>query len=867
MVRDRVWPGSRFVLACVLFVTTACSGGGGSTSPGISGCADGSQALCVTRCNLGCGNQRCGLTDIAVNQRLEFAFNFEIDAASVNTNTFRMRDASGNEPIGTFFVQGAVVSFIPQAELVNDEVFFGFVSNAVYQLEIPGGRDAYQTLKSTSGDRLESSFRCRLRVSQGIVDFDGRGPKASMLVPGIATCVPRETSVLLEFSEIVDPLTLRESSGGVVFRIASRRSPGRCGSEWSIIPGSRSINVDVTTGRTRLVFRPSVELPGDACVEVRVSDIVRDIASTRAEPTTYRFETCTAARTRRVVVEDFANSERADTLRGSGTWSKDSFVPIALGGSGRLGDFDHRLIAKATNVVDAGGRAIFEIDTDRVVVPPLLTVSNEEEVVTNGILEFTSFRVPDDVRLRFLGSKVPVLRVAGSVQIEGIVELPTETATVLKGADGRPPVIGQNGFAGAIGGGRGGRGGDSPLRPNAISIHGVDGQDVVMPKGHPLEDRAPGTGGRGSRAHPASGDPKEVAFTGYGAYSQMTAAGGSGGGFTTAGASGRCLDNGNMAPEARPTPKDFGPGSAASASMGVASFRALSGPSALVYLVGGAGGGGSGTHSASQVTPFANEPLQWSPGSGGAGGGGILHMVIGGDLFVALKGSLLLRGGDGQRFDCDLYNFTNPAPGGAGSGGSLLVQLGGFVDIRGRIDATGGNGGRYASLNFPLSVDSISGAGGDGLVRIESDPPPLLAQLLGVRPPLRPDNIGTLAMDDEERRSVAVTKFYDTEQWYAPEFVRYELDATIDDMPITFSDDASVGRIAGDGEVIELFVQGVKIDPYTKEPEAGTESVWHAHTIANLGSSRSTAFRVMLRFDLRSGRRVVVRQMRFYFDA
>nr|HMQ20997.1 hypothetical protein [Planctomycetota bacterium] len=88
----------RLRLAAVLLVASylrACSGGSGSAT-GIAGCADGSQALCVTRCNLGCGNRRCGSTNIAVNQRLDFAFNFEIDAATVNTNTFRLRDEQGN---------------------------------------------------------------------------------------------------------------------------------------------------------------------------------------------------------------------------------------------------------------------------------------------------------------------------------------------------------------------------------------------------------------------------------------------------------------------------------------------------------------------------------------------------------------------------------------------------------------------------------------------------------------------------------------------------------------------------------------------------------------------------------------------------
>lgn len=857
----------RLRLAAVLVVASylgACSGGSGSAT-GIAGCADGSQALCVTRCNLGCGNRRCGSTNIAVNQRLDFAFNFEIDAATVNTNTFRLRDEQGNEPIGVFLVQREVVSFIPKIEVIGETTFFGFTRDATYTLDLPGGKDAYQTLRSTSGDALGESFTCSLVVSQGVVDFDARAPRASVLVPATSGCVTADSSFLLEFSELVDPQTLQEGVGGVDFLLSRISSSGSCLPESIPLPGVRSTSVDVITQRTRLVFRPSLELPHGTCISVVVSDDVRDLASKRAEAAVFRFMVCEGSGEQRELVEDFATQERQDPLRGGGQWGQGKLVPAVLGGSGQLGDFEYAKIATQVDERDAAGRVVYVIDTSRVVVPPGLTVSGNTEVVTNGVLDFTSFRVPSGVRLRFVGSHVPVLRVSGSVEVHGVLEVPPEAATVLQGANRLPPTEGQAGFRGGIGAGSGGRGGDSPLHVGASRFDGSDGGDLVIASGHPLRDQASGTGGRASSAYPASGATKDVVYTGFsGQISQMCAAGGGGGGFLSPGEAGSCVRNDNRFGNSEPRPSDYGPAPLASSHIDFASLVGLQGTSSELYRIGGAGGGGSGTHTSTQYKPIGSQPQHWSPGSGGAGGGGVLQLRVGRDFYVATGAEVQVRGGDAQDYIVDALNLSNPAPGGAGSGGSLLVQLAGLVDLRGSLDASGGKGGRFRSAAYWISVDSLSGAGGDGFVRIEADPPPSLAQLTTLRPTVRAGNVGRLL--ERDRFAVVMTRYYDTGLLFPPRFLHYVIEARVQGQPVSFSDDQGLGRLAARGEAIEVFFQGAKLDPQTRQLEERSETQWFEHRIAPIGQAARSAFRVLLRFDRAVAEDIVVTRMRFVYE-
>ncbi len=850
-----------------LFALGSCGGSGGGTPAGIVGCTDGSKALCVTACNLGCSTSGCSLSNIAVNQRLDFSFNLEVDAARVTTNRVRIRGRAGNEPIGVFLVQGATISFVPEVKQGGGETFFGFTRDETYTLTIPSKGNAFETLRSTSGDVLASDFSCRLQVTLGIVDFDGQPPRASLLVPSTIgkNCIDRrDTNMLIEFSELIDPQTLTETSDGLSFRLAQADNQGNCSQSTIAMPGVRTISVDRITQRTRVAFRPAFEPPAGFCIIAIVSDEIRDLSGKRAQQQSFSFLTCAGDAPTREIVDDFSDDSTNDRSRGGAKWVQGAVVAPTLGGSGRHGDFNYlRVGAKDTSRVDAQDRQIWELNVDTAVISELSTLSGQDEPVVNGIFEFTSFSIPSNIHLQLVGTKVPVIRVSGQVDIQGVLSLPPETATKLLGANNKPPLDGQQGFRGAIGGGTGGIGADSPHKSGGGRLVGTAGESIRLPAGHPFAASAANTGGLPTGAWPASGLDKDVKFSVQVVLCQMAAAGGSGGSFITAGGVGSTIDN--LSAGTKGQPYDFGPAGSPSTPVDIALLRNRSERSSLLYLLGGSGGGGSGTHASSTFDSLPFSPLAWSPGSGGAGGGGILHFQVGSDFNVGIRGIVSVAGGNAQDYNVDLTNFTNPPPGGAGSGGSLLLPVGGLPDIRGSVTAAGGAAGRYRSRDYSFTVDSVSGAGGDGLLRYESDPPPALAALVNMTPTPTADNIGPVHPDDASQFSVLATDWYDTGLFFPPKHLRYVIEATIDDVPTVFSDDSTLGRRAQVGEPIEILFQGAQLDAQTKRPMPPFSS-WSSGTIDGLTLAGGNAFRVLLRFDRSKASKIVVNKTTYRFQ-
>lgn len=866
---------SSLLLAALPLGLAACGGSGASTSGAVVGCADGGQALCVTRCNLGCSTSGCSISNIAVNQRLDFQFNLDVDPASVDTNTIKMRSSTGNEPVGSFLVQGATISFIPEVEQAGGETFFGFESGKVYTLTIPGKGNALKTLRSTSGDSLGVDFTCRLNVTLGIVDFDGQPPRSSMLLPDTIgkKCIARDAGILLEFSELIDPQTLAETAGGVNFLLAQADSQGNCSTQRIKLPGVRSISVEQVTQRTRMSFRPAFEPPGGFCILAEVTGIVRDLSGKRARTATFSFETCAGDVPTRQIVEDFSDTSRSDPIRNGAKWVAGNTVAPVIGGSGRHGDFDYRLIAKDLAKKDSRDRDIWELDVDSVTIPKALTLSGEDETVTNGIFEFTSFEVPSSINLQLVGTKTPVIRVTGRMQIDGILDVPAQAAAKLLGSGGRPPRNGQDGRRGGIGGGAGGRGADSPHKTGTRQISGADGEAIQLPSGHPLAAQAAPTAGKATITYPASGrkistdfkvkdaDVKFSAFSGV--ICQMATSGGGGGGFVTAGKAGSVVKNtkGTETPQSY----DYGPAGTASSAVSIAALSSRSEASSFLYLVGGAGGGGAGSHPSTAYDAAGFEAVNWTPGSGGSGGGGTLHLQIGGDINIGVRGEIRVRGGDGIVFDTDTTNFSNPAPGGGGSGGSLLMQVGGRPQISGRIFATGGSAGRFDSSNYTLSIDSLGGEGGDGLLRYESNPPATLPMLTGLRPAPKAENVGPISKQDENKVSVLASEWYDTGLFFPPKYVRYEIEAVIDNQDVVFSDDSTKGRQAKAGEPIEILFQGAQLDPTTKRPEPKSISLWFPAVFDSLSSAGGNAFRVLIRFNRDKASSIVLKKITYVY--
>ncbi|PIE24347.1 MAG: hypothetical protein CSA62_03435 [Planctomycetota bacterium] len=864
--------------AAVTLVLASCGGGTASTgSVGAANC-DGGQALCVTSCNLGCGPTGCSISDIAVNQPLVFTFNQPVDPATVNRSTFQLKTARGKEPVGAYLVQKNNVFFVPDIEVIGNEVFFGFEDRETYTLTIPAGNSSLNTIRSLAGAPIGKGFSCRLNVSLGIKDFDGRAPRAKLVLPEPAqrNAAPRDSLIIVEFSELVDTQSLLQRNEfttgvGIHFRVAKRTKSGKCALDDFRLEGTWTVGLNQATQRTRIIFRPSELLPGNSCVVVRINDkpsgvdkfrLIRDLKGNPAPPTRLEFGTEAAAVKVFSITEDFADpAVHRDTLRDGFAWAKGAAVPGRLGGSAVLGDFtlhNSALYKQGVKVLrrnKQGEPLEVEVDASKVVVPSFLSLSGVDQAVNNGILEFASIQVADGETVRFIGDTPPVLKASGKIVIEGSISVsaPDAKAPAYSSSTGRP-VNGQPGQPGGPGGASGGQGGALPFNtPTSIGpIDGRDGQAVQLPAGHPLTAAVALTGGRGSKALPIpnasattkANYDKQVGYSALSGYiSQQCSAGGGGGGFLTVGMGGKVVDN-KLGTSGSPTAADFGLPSLGGSAVDISSLFTRSESSGFLFGFGGSGGGGAGLNPMGSVK---QTPVTWSSGSGGAGGGGFLWIKAGTDLVLGNRGKLLSRGGKAPTFGMDTTNMFAPAAAGGGSGGAILLQSGGTPDLRGEINVLGGAGGKMSPLSsYSLRVDSLGGDGGAGFVRVEADPAPDYKSFLNFQPAASAKNAGKLKDVDSDSASMLFTNFYRTGLLFPPTYTAYLVKAKIGSQTVLFSDDPSRSTVKAEaGQPVVFFIQSAQ----ASGKQLKNLSPWYMGEVDSLNLRGGNSFRFSIRVD------------------
>lgn len=844
----------------------SCSGGGGAGEKvAAAGCKAGID-LCVTSCNLGCTSTGCTLTRIAVNQPIRMDFNAQILPESVTTETFKLRTAKGQPPVGSFLVQNNIVFFIPEVQTIDrNNFFFGFKSGETYTLTIPGIDSSLKTIQSRGGSQMAETFTCTLRVTEGVKDFDGKSPFASLLVPEQATNVSVDTSIILEFSEIINTSTLLDNNGalvGVTYGIAQFDNEGRCGSKEIPLPGTFTLSTNKLDQRTVLLYRPSGQLPGEVCIRVTVTDKVMDLANNRAKRATLEFKTRPAPTTTREIVEDFNDPlVNRDKLRDGTDWDGPGVVAGKLGGTfdstrGKvqaaiLGDFDIRFGGKDTGKKDSEGRQIFEWNTEKTVIPATRTMTGEDVTVSDGVYQFSSFVLGDKEHLRFIGTKGVQIHVTGEARIRGVISVSAPDVVIPKAVGSNGPPKGQAGQPGGPGGAAGGRGGDIPTLSKG-SFNGAKGVPVTFFIGnHPLLAKADGTGGAGSEANPK--DPKKLIWSYNAIISQMTAAGGAGGGFFGAGQPGTAIINklesvGNDTPK----PADLGKPSIPGQSLGILGLlqSSFSLPSRHLFLIGGSGGGGGGYGA---LGDFETNAPTWSSGCGGAGGGGWLMIRTGGSLTLSRTGKILAQGAAGQLVVHDFTGNFAPPAGGAGSGGSVLLQAGGIVDLRGEVSVLGGAAGRLFGWRPPstgfLRVDAPSGAASSGLIRVEADPKPDYKSFDRFKPERIPENAGLLRKTDNDAVSTVASTWYNTRFVFPPKYLSYRIEAVVNGKPKVFSDVDAKSTRAKNGEALVIFFQGAQMDPNTKAPDPRTISTWVEAKIDALNLIGGNLYRWRLMLD------------------
>jgi hypothetical protein len=148
----------------------------------------------------------------------------------------------------------------------------------------------------------------------------------------------------------------------------------------------------------------------------------------------------------------------------------------------------------------------------------------------------------------------------------------------------------------------------------------------------------------------------------------------------------------------------------------------------------------------------------------------------------------------------------------------------------GVIDVSGGMGGTVNG-GFIL-MQSKGGDGAPGYYRIEAPqtPPPNdpeAEQWAGLALPApRARNLAQLKESDATTGVQSL--FYVTNTIFPPEFVRYEIDATVAGTRRIYSDDPSKGPLAGAGQPIEFLIQGAKEGP-NGQVGSSTASGWRRY--------------------------------------
>ncbi len=863
----------RIALLLALSGLAGCSGSGGATASANFNCGSPNpKVICLSSCNLGCSATGCARTDIAQNEIIILQFSEDIDPSTVTPSSIRFRTASGDQPVGEFFVNGRQVEFVPTLSISGGQTFFGFSAGDTYTMTIPGGDTSLAVVRGTSGKPFEKTLSCTLQSTLGIVDLNGIAPRATMISPTLpqVDASPRDVEIVLEFNEMIDATPfLSGTQSPVTFSVRRNRAATSGGFECDPnsapqpLGGTQRLDFDAGRGISILSFRPVQLLPGNICVEINVTDGVADLSGRPAQPQTFTFRTIVVPLTDANITEPFDNDSFLDADASAAQWGNGFATFAPIGGDGRHGVFNVALCVDTLTTVL--GKRVYTLNTDNTIIPASNTSTGSPIAITDGRFFFSTMVLPSDAWLKFLGTKAPIVTVAGRLDILGWIDvagvgnaaMPISTA-----------IAGQVGALAGPFGGNGGKGGDkiSSIQATttgaAFNNQGVNGQDAKLLVGHAYVTSAIGTGGRGSTVFPASGLNSSLFYgitTGV-FYTPSAAAGGGGGGFLVPGANGLVVSNNHGTPP--PLTSQMGPLASGGAALQLFPFPAGGGLTRASehFLAGGSGGGGSASHACMAIgLPSVTD--KWISGAGGGGGGGAVALRAGNSLRLGPASKVLANGGAAPGSSGSAAG-AQAAPAGGGSGGSIVLQSGRIIDLSGLIDVRGGNGGVFnrqaGTGGLPpagASVQISGGNGAPGYVRLEGPTLPPLSSLSSMQPVATTDNLGVL--NERDSLVTSLSKFYSTQLIFGPEFARYEIYGSVDGVPFVLSDDPAVSTQAAQvGSPVRALWQAARLDLATNEPleiAPWRTSVRSSSTQTGIASDGLNGFRFQLLADYSLG--------------
>jgi hypothetical protein len=328
-------------------------------------------------------------------------------------------------------------------------------------------------------------------------------------------------------------------------------------------------------------------------------------------------------------------------------------------------------------------------------------------------LNLESLTISSSSTLRFEGVNSVLLRVTGITQITGILDLAGEDGRK-GGSGGQGGDAGAGGFPGGFAGnGYGGycyhKNGSSTCTDFATYLTGCGAAASVFPGAYNGE--GPGRGHAGG--------------SGWVYYAQDSTnsyctSGGGGAGHALPGQAGEDRHNIGQAPG---TGGRCGPSNWPTKLSSVIGVRSTPGPAygdreIIDNNMGGSGGAAAGAM-------FNYYPTGNHSGGSGGGGGGSVQIVSAGDIIIQ-GGRIDVSGGNGGKgevrdaypqFNYGWYNATGG--GGGGAGGTLALMSGGnLVMTSATIDAAGGGGGARGNAGTAQTCNACNagGNGGNGFI-------------------------------------------------------------------------------------------------------------------------------------------------------
>jgi hypothetical protein len=147
-------------------------------------------------------------------------------------------------------------------------------------------------------------------------------------------------------------------------------------------------------------------------------------------------------------------------------------------------------------------------------------------------------------------------------------------------------------------------------------------------------------------------------------------------------------------------------------------------------------------------------------------------------------------------------------------------------------------------------------------VRCEIPGNPTTALLANMLPAPIPQNVAPLTEVDPlvSCRST----WYSTELVFGPEFARYEIHATVDSVPIVYSDDPAVSTVPAQGPsaAVRVWFQAANLDLTTGQP-IGTPAPWRTSVLSSgnqvgIASDGLNGFRFLLVVDRTIAQQVTI---------